>query len=136
MEFNITYAIQKELKDAKALRKSINAQLTAVDEHINAIKNMGTGWEYDSRESLDRCEEARVANIHAFDRWHSVWPALQVVLNADTESPVAVSAMASLQGFVHEWVALRTLACDIKVCISTSVVVCFDVDYSLNAARL
>jgi hypothetical protein len=108
-------SLQKALKEAKVLRKSINAQLAAVDEHISAIKSMGTGWEFDSRESLDKCVEAKLTNLHAFNRWHSVWPALQVVLNSDTEAPAAVSALASLQGFVHEWVTLRTLACDIRV---------------------
>jgi hypothetical protein len=114
-------SLQKALKEAKVLRKSINAQLAAVDEHISAIKSMGTGWEFDSRESLDKCVEAKLTNLHAFNRWHSVWPALQVVLNSDTEAPAAVSALASLQGFVHEWVTLRTLACDIRVSVRESV---------------
>ena len=105
--------------EVKALRKSIEEQLSAVEEHIAAIKSMGGGWESNSKENIEKCNHAKAANIRTFNRWHSVWPSLQIMLNSDAESPAAMSALATLQGFVKEWVTLRTLASDIKVSIPT-----------------
>ena len=106
---------QRELERARALKRSIEDQLEAVGDHIEAVRSMGGGWETNTRENLDKCTRAKATNISTFYRWHSVWPSLQVVLSTDAEAPAAANALASLQGFVHEWVMLRTLACDIKV---------------------
>ena len=106
---------QRELERTRALKRCIEDQLEAVGDHIEAVRSMGGGWETHTRVNLDKCARAKATNISTFQRWHSVWPSLQVVLRADAEAPAAANALASLQGFVHEWVMLRTLACDIKV---------------------
>jgi len=105
---------QREMNEVRSLKASILEQLSAVEEHITAIANMGGGWESNTKESIQQCTLAKTEMLKTYSRWSSVWPALQVWLTADMDSSASMAALSSLEGFVGEWVALRSLACDIK----------------------
>ena len=121
------------MKEVKNLKSSILEQINSVDQNIFAISNMGDGWESNTKEVIQECSEAQKICFKTFARWSSIWPGLNMWLNTDLDINSTISATASQQGLVGEWVALRSIACEIKVAhiCFISYIICLDCRTSL-----
>lgn len=106
---------QLDFKEVLNLQTSIKEQINSVQENITAINNLGDGWETNTKEVIHQCTEAKYDCFKTFDRWSLIWPGLNLWLSNDIEMNSTISALASQQGLIGEWVALRSIACEIKV---------------------
>lgn len=78
---------------------------------------MGCGWEDNTKDVIFECNEAKNLCFKTFSRWSTLWPGLSLWLTSETDINASISALASQQGLVGEWVSLRAIACEIKVII-------------------
>lgn len=108
-----------DLKEIRNLKSSILEQIHSVRQNITAISSMGCGWEDDTKDVIKECEEIKNICFKTFSRWSSIWPGLNLWLSSEGEINSSISALASQQGLVGEWVSLRAIACEIKVSLFT-----------------
>lgn len=114
---------QLNFKEVLNLQASIKEQIHSVEGNIQAINNLGDGWETNTKDVIQQCTDAKYDCFKTFDRWSSIWPGLNLWLTHDLEMNSTISALASQQGLIGEWVALRSIACEIKVLIVIIIII-------------
>jgi hypothetical protein len=121
-EYKIEKAKDKsslDLQEIKNLKSSIREQIQSVHQNITAIGSLGCGWEDNTKEMIRECADIQNLCLKSFSRWSSVWPGLNLWLSSEGEITSSISALASQQGLIGEWVSLRAIACEIKVPITS-----------------
>jgi hypothetical protein len=76
---------------------------------------MGDGWQSNTKESIAECLGGKINTLRAYSRWSQIWAPLHVWVNLDNETSQSASVVATQHGLVAEWVALRSIACEVKV---------------------
>jgi hypothetical protein len=113
-------ATSRDLQEIKSLKSSIDEQIHSVHQNITAIGSMGCGWEDNTKEMIKECLEIQNICLKSFSRWSCVWPGLSLWLSSEGEVTSSISALASQQGLIGEWVSLRAIACEIKVLLHST----------------
>jgi len=107
--------VRHDIISLHGLEEDIASQVDKINSDICDINTAFGEWSNSTDESMAELEESRENCFAAFDDWSSLWPGVYSTLNTETSLTASAKTVATLQGVIGEWRALRATALSVKL---------------------
>jgi hypothetical protein len=110
--------VRHDIISLHGLEEDIAGQVAQINQDICDINSAFAEWSKGTDDKIASLEEQREKCYAAFDDWSTLWPGVHNVLSTEAALTASAKTVATLQGVIGEWRALRATALSVKVCSS------------------